>query len=82
MKKILTYTFLVLIILTNPSWSVSCNGYDSDTDAYVWGNCDGGSFSGYDSETDAWVYGDCQPGGELSAYNSDTGSWVWGNCDS
>ena len=82
MKKILTYTFLVLIILTNPSWSVSCDGWDSQTSSWVWGDCSSGSFDGYDSQTSAWVWGDCEPGGSLDGWNSETSAWVWGDCES
>jgi len=82
MKKILTYTFLVFIVLTSPSWSVSCDGWDSQTGSWVWGDCSSGSFDGYDSQTGAYVWGDCQPGGSLDGWNSETGSWVWGDCDS
>ena len=82
MKKILTYTFLFLMVLTSSSWSASCDGFDSETGSWVWGDCSGGSFDGYDSQTSAYVWGDCQPGGSLDAWNSETGAWVWGDCDS
>ena len=81
MKKFLAYTFTVFLVFTNPSWSVSCDGWDSDTGAWVWGDCSSGSFDGYDSETNAYVWGDCEPGGSLDAWNSETGTWVWGDCD-
>ena len=82
MKKFLAYTFTVFLVFTNPSWSVSCDGWDSDTGAWVWGDCYNGNFAGYDSETSAFVWGDCQPGGGLDGWNSETGTWVWGDCDS
>ena len=81
MKKLLGIV-VISLLLTNPAWSVSCDGWDSNTSAWVWGDCTSGSFDGYDSNTNAYVYGDCTPGGDLSAWNSDTGSWVWGDCDS
>ena len=40
MKKLFLYTFLSLIILTNPLWSSACNGYNSETNAWVWESCD------------------------------------------
>ena len=40
MKKILTYIFLFLMVLTSSSWSASCDGFDSETGAWVWGDCD------------------------------------------
>ena len=81
MKKFLMVTVLSLLV-SNPSWGVSCDGWDSNTGSWVWGDCEGGSFDGYDSVTSVWVWGDCTPGGDLDAWNSDTGSWVWGDCDS
>ena len=82
MKKILIYIFFVLMVLSSSSWGVSCDGFDSETGSWVWGDCSGSSFDGYDSQTSAYVWGDCQPGGNLDAWNSETGSWVWGDCDS
>ena len=59
-KKLLAYVFLVFLVFTNPSWSVSCDGWDSDTGAWVWGDCQpGGSLDGWNSETGSWVWGDC-----------------------
>jgi len=40
MKKLVLYIFIGLVILTNPSWSSACNGYNSETNAWVWGSCD------------------------------------------
>ncbi len=81
MKKILIYIFLFLTAFTNTSWGVSCDGFDSQTGAWVWGDCSGGSFDGYNSQTNAYVWGTCQPGGSLDAWNSETNAYVWGDCD-
>ena len=82
MKKLISLIIFLLIIFANQSWAVSCDGWDSDTGAWVWGDCYNGSFDGWDSETNAWVWGDCEAGGNLDAWNSETGEWVWGDCDS
>jgi hypothetical protein len=60
---------------------VECEGYDSDTGAYVYGECVDGDFEGYDSDTGEYVYGDCEPDGDLEAYNSETGEYVYGECE-
>ncbi|GAG86495.1 unnamed protein product [marine sediment metagenome] len=62
------------------SHSADCEGYNSDTGAYVYGECDDGSFEGYDSETGNYVYGDCERDGDLDAYDSETGEYVYGEC--
>ena len=28
------------MVLTSSSWSASCDGFDSETGAWVWGDCD------------------------------------------
>ena len=53
------FIIFLLLIFTNQSWAVSCDGWDSDTGAWVWGDCYNGSFDGWDSETSEWVWGDC-----------------------
>ena len=63
------------------SSSTDCEGYNSETSAYVYGECDDGDFTGYDSETGNYVYGDCEPGGDLEAYDSETGTYIYGECD-
>tara|TARA_Y100000741_G_scaffold363957_1_gene353502 strand:- start:2068 stop:2193 length:126 start_codon:yes stop_codon:yes gene_type:complete len=40
MKKILIYIFFVLMVLSSSSWGVSCDGFDSETGSWVWGDCD------------------------------------------
>ena len=80
MKKLVLYIFIGLVILTNPSWSSACNGYNSETNAWVWGTCDDGVFNGYDSETNSWVWGTCDQD-MFNAYDSETNAWVWGSCD-
>ena len=61
MKKIVVIIIFSVLILSNSSWSeeVTCNGYNSETNAWVWGTCFEGSFNGYDSETNAYVWGSC-----------------------
>ena len=60
--------------------SVECEGYNSETGSYVYGECIGSSFEGYDSETGGYVYGDCGPAMDLDAYDSETGAYVYGEC--
>ena len=76
--------FLLCILFfstTAASYTVECNGWDSDTDEWVYGECTDGSFDGWNSDTGEWVWGDCEPGGSLDAWDSDTGEWVWGDCE-
>ena len=73
--------FGVVLINQVNAYEVDCEGYDSDTDEYVYGTCSNGNFDGYDSDTGEYVYGDCEIGGSLDAYNSDTGEYVYGQCD-
>lgn len=61
--------------------SVECDGYNSETGEYVYGECIDGTFEGYDSATGNYVYGDCEPGGDLDAYDSDTGAYIYGECE-
>ena len=67
---------------TVSAWTVDCEGYDSDTGEYVYGECSNGDFDGYDSDTGDYVYGDCERGGDLDAYTSNTGEYVYGECSS
>ena len=60
MKKLFGIVVLALLILTNPSWSAACNGYNMETNAWVWGTCEDEIFNGYDSETNAFVMGSCE----------------------
>ena len=81
MKTILI-TLLVLLSSPAQGYEVECNGWNSETEVWVYGTCDSGDFSGWDSETGVWVWRECEIGGELSAWNSETDVWVWGECDS
>ena len=63
------------------SCAVECQGYNSETGAYIHGECDGGSFEGYDSQSGTYVYGDCEPGGNLEAYHSETSVYIYGDCE-
>ena len=83
-KLILFFTLLALATFPTfaSAWTVDCNGYDSDTSEYVYGECSNGDFEGYNSDTGAYVYGECERGGDLNAYNSDTSAYVYGECDS
>ena len=81
-------TAAVLLSLMRPrggfgrfSSSRDCEGYNSDTGALVYGECDDGDFEGYDSETGNYVYGDCEEDGDLDAYDSETGAYVYGECE-
>lgn len=83
-----TPTFGVLLSLVRKrpggrasSHSADCEGYNSETGAYVYGECDDSDFEGYDTETGNYVYGDCEPDGDLEAYDSETGVYVYGECD-
>ena len=74
--------FIFLILPSSVfSWEVDCDGYNSDTGSYVYGECSYGDFDGYDSDTGSYVYGDCDRGGDLDGYDSDTGSYVLCDCE-
>jgi len=62
-------------------YTVDCEGYSSETSAYVYGECTDGSFEGYDSETGNYVYGTCEFDGDLEAYDSETDEYVYGECE-
>jgi len=62
-------------------YTVECEGHNSETSAYVTGECSNGEFEGHDTETGNYVYGDCEFGGDLAAYDSDTGEYVYGECE-
>jgi len=83
MKKfsIIVLSFLTFLSFAVSSWTVDCEGYDSDTREIVYGECHHGDFEGYDSDTGEYVYGDCERGGDLEAYNRDTREYVYGECD-
>ncbi|MBT5662632.1 MAG: hypothetical protein HOJ05_02920 [Alphaproteobacteria bacterium] len=81
MNKFVIAFSLLILPFSAFSWEVDCDGYDSDTGSYVYGECTNGDFEGYDSDTGEYVYGDCDRGGDLDAYNSETGEYVYGDCD-
>ena len=74
-------TWGMMITPVQAYYRVDCNGYDSNTSAWVYGECTNASFDGYDSETSEYVYGTCSFGGSLDAYNSETSDWVYGDCE-
>ncbi|MBN47898.1 MAG: hypothetical protein CMN85_00035 [Spongiibacteraceae bacterium] len=84
MKLKIISTFF-LAFLAAPSvladYTVDCEGYNSDTSSYVYGECSNGEFEGYDSDTGNYVYGECEIGGDLEAYDSATSVYVYGECD-
>ena len=62
MKKLISLIIFLFIIFVNQSWAVSCDGWDSETNAWVWGDCEaGGNLDAWNSETGEWVWGDCEP---------------------
>ena len=86
-KKIFGSVLLAIVTTTSinnialATYSVDCDGYNSETSSYVYGDCDDGDFSGYDSVTGNYVYGDCEFDGKLDAYDSETGVYVYGDCE-
>ena len=59
MKKLLLLLFLIPNLVM--AYEVDCDGYDSDTGEYVYGDCQiGGSLDAYNSDTGEYVYGDCE----------------------
>ena len=81
-RILLIWTALVFGPVTAmASYTVDCEGYNSETSAYVYGECTDGSFEGYDSETGNYVYGDCRFGEDLEAYDSETNEYVYGECE-
>jgi len=76
MKLFICNLILFFIFISN---SYSCEGYDSETGAYIEGDCYGGDFEGYNTETGSYVYGECN-GGDLEAYDSNTNAYVYGDC--
>lgn len=73
--------FSVIPLIPLADYTVDCEGYNSETSAYVYGECSNGEFEGYDSETGHYVYGDCEFDGDLEAYDSETGEYVYGECE-
>jgi len=84
MREII-YIFICLFsITTSVAWAkytVDCEGYNSETSSYVYGECSDGEFDGYNSDTGNYVYGDCEFDGELEAYESETSEYVYGECE-
>lgn len=72
---------VIFISAAYADYTVTCEGYNSRTSNYVYGECSDGDFEGYDSETGNYVYGDCSFGGDLEAYDSETGDYVYGECE-
>jgi len=72
---------VILISAAYADYTVACEGYNSQTSNYVYGECSDGDFEGYDSETGNYVYGDCSFEGDLEAYDSETGDYVYGECE-
>jgi hypothetical protein len=66
---------------TNDLRTCDCEGYDSNTESYVYGECVDGEFEGYDSNTGQYIWGECSCNGELEGYNSETESYVYGECE-
>ncbi len=60
-----------------PVLATECEGYNSETGAWVYGECSDGGFEGYDSETGSYVSGDYSDG-EFEGYDSETGAYVSG----
>jgi len=83
MKKfsIIVLSFLTLLSSSVIAYDVDCEGYDSDTGEYVYGECSDGDFEGYGNNYGEYVYGDCEAGGDLEGYKNDTGAYVYGECD-
>jgi hypothetical protein len=82
MTKYLLLIVCSLLFASNAyGWTVDCDAYDSDTGAYVYGECVDGDFEGYNSSTGAYVYGDCERGGDVDAYDSNTSAYVYGDCE-
>lgn len=83
MMRILSIWALLLLgsISATADYTVECEGYNSETSAYVYGECTDGNFEGYDSETGNYVYGTCEFGGSLEAYDSETAEYVYGECE-
>lgn len=79
------YLFLFLYFFSVPvvwaEYTVDCEGYNSETSNYVYGECSDGDFEGYDSETGNYVYGGCKIDGDLEAYDSETFEYVYGECE-
>ena len=83
MRLPILVTLLVIVSAGNAlaSYTVECDGYNSETSSYVYGECSDGEFEGYDSNTGNYVYGDCSFGGDLEAYDSETNVYVYGECE-
>ena len=60
MKSILYLLILLIFPITANAYEVSCNGWNSDTNDWVYGECEiDGDLSGWNSETGVWVWGQC-----------------------
>jgi hypothetical protein len=83
LQKLLPLAIVVAVIPLSASadYAVECEGYNSETSAYVTGECSNGEFEGHDTETDNYVYGDCEFGGDLEAKDSETDERVYGECE-
>lgn len=57
-----------------------CQGYDSQGQSWIYGDCNNGFFRGYDPKSGTFLTGSCQEHGTFSAYNPYTHSFVFGNC--
>jgi len=80
-RKILFTLSLLFPLIVSANYTVECEGHNSETSTYVYGECSDGSFEGYDSETGNYVYGDCEFDGDLEAYDSETSVYVYGECE-
>ncbi len=72
---------VILISAAYADYTVACEGYNSETSSYIYGECSDGEFEGYDSETGNYIYGDCSFGGAFEAYDPETGVYVYGECE-
>jgi len=80
-RKSLFIFSLLFPLIVSADYTVDCEGYNSETSVYVYGECSDGSFDGYDSETGSYIYGDCEFDGDLEAYDSATSVYVYGECE-